>query len=88
MASSVYDYYLQSDQLQMMDSMHGICVDSCLAQAQQSTLAAELRAVLYVSGLLLVTNVVLVGWVVAMRGGRLKVAAAGAATDGGRRGRA
>ena len=72
-ASSVYDYYLQSDQLALMDSMHGICVGSCLEQAQQSTFAALVRAVVYISGFLLVTNLVLVGWVVAMRGGKLNV---------------
>ena len=71
--SSMFDYSLQSAQLAMMDQMHGICVDSCLPQAEQSTMAALTRAVLYVGAFLLVTNVVLVGWVVAMRGGRLRV---------------
>jgi hypothetical protein len=73
-ASSIYDYSLQSAQLAMMDAMHGICVASCLDQAQQSTLGALVRAVLYVGGFLLATNIVLVGWVVAMRGGRVQVA--------------
>ena len=72
--SSAYDYYLQSSQLQMIETMHGLCTSSCLAQAQQSSLDLQVRAVLYASGLLLVTNVVLVGWLVAMRGGRLNVA--------------
>ena len=72
--SSMLDFSLQSAQLAMMDQMHGICVDSCLPAAEQSTLAALTRAVLYVGAFLLVTNVVLVGWVVAMRGGRLRVA--------------
>ena len=72
--SSMFDFSLQSAQLAMMDQMHGICVDSCLPQAEQSTMAALTRAVLYVGAFLLVTNVVLVGWVVAMRGGRLRVA--------------
>jgi hypothetical protein len=72
--SSAYDYYLQASQLQMIESMHGICTGNCLAQAQQSSLDVQVRAVLYASGLLLVTNVVLVGWLVAMRGGRLTLA--------------
>jgi hypothetical protein len=72
-ASSMFDFSLQSAQLAMMDQMHGICVDSCLPQAEQSTMAALTRAVLYVGAFLLVTNVVLVGWVLAMRGGRLRV---------------
>jgi hypothetical protein len=75
--SSVYDYHLESDQLALMDSMHGICVGSCLDQAQQSALAAFVRAVLYTSGFILITNLVLVGWLVAIRGGRLAVTAAG-----------
>ena len=58
----------------MMESMHGICAGSCLAQAQQSTLDCRCARVLYTGGLLLVTNLVLVGWMVAMRGGRLSVA--------------
>jgi hypothetical protein len=72
--SSAYDYYLQSSQLQMIETMHGLCTSSCLTQAQQSSLDLQVRAVLFTSGLLLVTNVLLVGWLVAMRGGRLAVA--------------
>ncbi len=74
--SSVYDYHLESNQLALMDSMHGICVGSCLDQAQQSAIAAFVRAVLYTSGFILITNLVLVGWLVAMRGGRLDVTSA------------
>jgi hypothetical protein len=70
-ASAAYDYRLESDQLQLMNSMHGICVADCLAQAQQSTLSAQLKAVLIVSGFILATNLVLAGWVVALSGGRL-----------------
>src|SRR6476661_1430033 len=55
--SSMLDFSLQSAQLAMMDQMHGICVDSCLPQAQQSTLGALVRAVLYVGGFLLATNI-------------------------------
>jgi hypothetical protein len=75
--SSNYDYHLEADQLALMDSMHGICVGSCLDQAQQSAFAAFVRAVSYTSGFILVTNLVLVGWLVAMRGGRLNVTSAG-----------
>jgi hypothetical protein len=46
---------------------------SSTAQQQQATLGLQMRAVSYGSGILLVTNLVVVGWVVAMRGGRLKV---------------
>src|SRR6478609_10769200 len=75
--SCIYDYHLESNQLALMDSMHGICVGSCLDQAQQSAIAAFVRAVLYTSGFILVTNLVGVGWLVAMRGGRLNVTSTG-----------
>ena len=73
-ASSAYDYHLQSQQLQMMESMRGSCLGvDCLAQQRQASLDLQVRAVLLGSGLLLVTNLVVVGWVTAMRGGRLEV---------------
>jgi hypothetical protein len=73
-ANSVYDYRLQSSQLQMMDSMRGVCLQGgCLASQQQASLELQARAVGYGSALLLATNLVLVGWVVAFRGGRLDV---------------
>lgn len=74
-ANSAYDYHLQSSQLQMMDSMHGICAGSCLAQAQHATLAVHIHAVAYVSRWILITNVILIAWMVAMLGGRLNVSA-------------
>ena len=74
LASTAYDYLLQSDLLQQMASTHGTCVGSCLQQAQQSTLAALASGVLYAGGLVLVSNLLLVGWVLAMRGGRLTAA--------------
>ena len=76
-ASAAYDYHLQTDQLQMMDSMRGTCAGAgCLAQQQQASLALQERAVGVGGGLLLATNLVLVGWAVAMRGGRLEVSTA------------
>jgi len=72
--STVYDFQLQSDQLLLMGSMHGSCDAACLDQMQQASMASLTRAGLYVAGFLLITNVALVGWIVAMRGGRLSVA--------------
>jgi len=43
------------------------------AQQQRAALGLQMRVVGYGCGILLVTNLVLVGWVVAMRGGRLNV---------------
>ena len=72
--SSAYDYQLQSGQLQLIDSMSHTCANGgCLALQEQASLGLQMRAVGYGSGILLVTNLVLVGWVVAIRGGRLDV---------------
>jgi hypothetical protein len=75
-ASAAYDYHLQSAQMQTMDAMHSICTGSCLAQEQRATLAVHVHSVIYISRWLLLTNLVLVAFVVAMWGGRLKVSRA------------
>ena len=61
-ASSVYDYHLQAQQLAMMNAMRGQCVGDCLQQAEQGSLDVQVKSVLYLSGLLVVTNLLLVGW--------------------------
>ncbi|MFF2242713.1 hypothetical protein ACFVTM_00835 [Arthrobacter sp. NPDC058130] len=72
--SSAYDYRLQSDQLQLIGSMSHTCAQhGCVTLQEQASLGLQMRAVGYGSGMLLVTNLVLVGWVVAIRGGRLDV---------------
>jgi hypothetical protein len=81
-ASSAYDYHLQTAQLRLMDAMHAICTDSCLAQEQHATLAVHVHAVLYISRWLLLTNLVVVAWLVAMWGGRLRLGTTRAALDG------
>ena len=73
-ASAAYDYHLQSAQLQLMASMGNTCAgQDCLAQQQQASLWLQVRALGYGSAILLVSNLVLVGWVVALRGGRLNL---------------
>jgi hypothetical protein len=74
--SSAYDYHLQSSQLNVMGSMRSTShtgATSVLAEQQRASLGLQLKSVAYGSGILLATNVVLVGWVVAFRGGRLNV---------------
>lgn len=72
--SAAYDYDLQSRQLQLMASMNNTCTEGdCLALQQQASLGLQVSAVGYASGILVVTNLVLVGWFVAVRGGRLDV---------------
>ena len=72
-ASSAADYRLQSGQLGMMKSMRGTCDAACLAAQQHATAAAHVRAIAIVGALMLLTNLLLVGWLVALRGGRLQV---------------
>jgi len=84
-ASSAYDYHLQSDQLERMSSSmrHTSAPGSFLPQQdaqanflagrKQASLDLQVRVLGLGSPILLVTNLVLVGWVVALRGGRLDV---------------
>ena len=74
-ASSAYDYHLQADQLaRKAASMHHAGSHaSLLPLQQQGSLNLQVKAVGLGSGILLATNLVLVGWVVAFRGGQLDV---------------
>lgn len=74
-ASSAYDYHLQTDRLQLMDAMRTTNAANLLTLQKNASLWLQVRAVAYGSGILLVTNLVVVGWVVALRGGRLHVIA-------------
>ena len=77
-ANSVFDYHVQSAGLRLMQampSMHGRCDSTCLAQEQRESLAVLVRGVLMVSRWVLVTNLVLVAWLVALMGGRLSLGA-------------
>ena len=71
-ASGAYDYHLQLRQLSMMGSMGGRCAGGCLARQREATLFLQLKAVGYGGAILLVTNLAVVAWMVAMRGGRLE----------------
>lgn len=72
--SAVYDYRLQTSQLQMMDAMRALCSKSCLAERQHSTYVAHVQGVLLIGRWMVLTNLVLVAWIVAMWGGRVKLA--------------
>jgi hypothetical protein len=71
--SGAYDLRLQLGQLDHMPSMGVQCVESCLQAQKDATLALQLKALGAGSVILLVTNLVLVVWMVAIRGGRLSV---------------
>jgi hypothetical protein len=74
-SSSAYDYSLQSSQAQMMASMDTSGAGGSSTQQQQASLALQVHAVGYGSGILLVTNLIVVGWVIAIRGGSVKTGA-------------
>src|SRR6187397_382965 len=70
--SSAYDYHLQAIHMSAMNAMRDEACDAACAAAQHRTdLALQVRAVAVGSGLILVTNLVLVGWALALRGGRM-----------------
>jgi hypothetical protein len=85
--SAAMDYRLQSQLLQRTAGLHNHAIssangspeanpaysDSSWSPEQRQTMALDVKAVGFGSGLILATNVVLVGWVVALRGGRLDV---------------
>jgi hypothetical protein len=79
-ASSAYDYSLQASQAEMVVSVGHVCASGdCLGQQLQASMELQVQAAAYGSALLLITNLVLVGWGVALRGGRLDVSTTGRA---------
>jgi hypothetical protein len=71
--NSAWDYALQH---QLLGSMHHAATGSSISGLDQASLAVQLVSIAYGSGILMVTNVVLTGWVVAMRGGRMDISRA------------
>jgi hypothetical protein len=75
--SAAYDYRLQSQHLELIHATHpgahvlddGGCTGLCAAK--RATLAVDARGVGYGSAAVLGSNVVVVAWVLALRGGRL-----------------
>jgi hypothetical protein len=74
--NAVYDYQLGSAHLIAMNRAHGGCNPACIAQQYQDSFDLQVRAVTYGSLLIVVTNVVLLGLLVAFRGGKLDIASA------------
>jgi hypothetical protein len=70
--SSAYDLHLQSAHMEAMNTMREEACDAACAAAQhRADLLLQVRAVAVGGGLMLVTNLVLVAWAVALRGGRM-----------------
>jgi hypothetical protein len=85
-ASAGYDYHLQSNLLQKTSTLHNHSIGTSAGTTanpdytgsgwtpeQRQTMALDVKAAAYGSGILVIANLVLVGWVVALRGGRLDV---------------
>lgn len=83
--SAAYDYHLQGLRLGMMGEMQHDCSATCLTEQHWMTLSAHGRAIAYTALAVLVTNLALVTWIVALRGGRLRVAGRPAPAPGARR---
>ena len=69
--NSAVDYHLQVEHTVLMSTMDRSCLGDCLTGQIDATWQLQTRAVAYGSVLLLVTNLVVVGWLLALRGGRL-----------------
>jgi glycerol-3-phosphate acyltransferase PlsY len=83
--SAAYDFHLQSAQLHLthaLSALHGHCDDTCLAREEHNTFAVQVRGVLLVSRWVLLTNVVLVAWAVALMGGRIRLGSPRVRTTG------
>ena len=72
-ASTAYDYRLQLHQDFMMGTMRQTCTGRCLTALDDATLWLQVRSFGLGSLILLATNLVMVAWVVAFFGGRLRV---------------
>jgi hypothetical protein len=82
-ANSAYEYNLQVNEIELTrathdhpaaaDHAHAACSSTC--DAAHATLAVHVKGVTYAGGIVLATNVLIVGWVVALQGGRLEVPA-------------
>jgi hypothetical protein len=84
-ASSAYDYYLQSNDLLMNDNMRAMCTSAGCDNLRHDTFWLQVHSVGWGSLLLLATNIVVVGWIVALKAGRLTLSKAQAvetATEG------
>lgn len=68
--SAVYDYVLQTRENVMMTTGNGgMCSGpDCLERMQHATMALQLRALGFGAGVILVTNLVVTIWVIAIRG--------------------
>jgi hypothetical protein len=72
-ASGAYDYHLQLPYIAHPMQGMASCTGDCVPREQHAIFDLHVRGVVLVSQKLLLTNAVLVAWVVAMWGGRIKL---------------
>jgi hypothetical protein len=72
-AEAVYDYRLQTEHVVTMAADNPTCDTECVSDRQESALLLQVRALGLNGSVMLVSNLVLLGLVVAFRGGRLDV---------------
>lgn len=84
-ASSAFDFFLQNNELSMNDGMRAMCTSAGCGNLRHDTFWLQVHSVGWGSLLLLATNIVVVGWIVALKAGRLTLSKAQAvetATEG------
>jgi len=83
--NSAYDYHLQSNQLSLAQATHSTALSGVDSHAehggpllsQRQTLQTHVKGVELTSGLVLGSNLILIAWVIAARGGRFERAPRG-----------
>jgi hypothetical protein len=73
-ANAVYDYQLQATHLAAMNATHGPCSAECVTSQLHDGYVLQVRAVVFGSLMILASNLVLLGLLVGLRGGRLELA--------------
>ena len=82
LASSLYDYSLQLHHIEIGMAGMSPCTGACVPREQHAIFVLHVRGVLLVGRWLLLTNLVLVAWLVAMWGGRIRLAASSIRSTG------
>lgn len=72
--NAVYDYQLQATHLVAMNATHGPCDAACVDLQLHDAYVLQVRAVVLTSLMILTSNLVLLGLLVGLRGGRLDIA--------------
>lgn len=72
-ANAWLDQHLQVESIEHMGSMGTTCFSRCIERLNAANLELQVLGVAWGAVLLLVTNLLVVGWLLALRGGRLRL---------------